>query len=601
MTARDGRGGVTNDSVQLTVDSAAGPFLVTSQSSSFTWTGGTQQTITWSVNNTGSGSSVNCASVKISLSVDGGNTFPYVLASSTVNDGSEPVTLQNGLTSSQARVKVEAVGNVFFDISDMNFTVTPGCSYSINPASANLQVGGGSNSVTVTATTGCTWTAISNAAWITINSGASGTGNGIVGYSVAANTGATRIGTMTIAGQTFTVTQAGTGLMFYPLAAPVRLLETRPGQSGCFTPGAKIPGGTSRTQVARGTCGIPANAQAVIGNITTVESGGGYLTVYPSSNASVPDVTNSHYVANQILNNVFTVGLGSADGAFKIFVSSNTDVTVDISGYYAPPFGGLYFHPLPTPIRLLETRQGQSGCFTPGAPLAVNSDTAQQGRVTCNGVTIPNNALALVGNATTVNPQDVGWLTFFPADASRPWVSNANYVTGQILNTPFTVGLSSSGQFKIYTKHTTDLVVDVVGYYSTDVTDLNGAGMLFSPLATPTRLLDTRAGQTACFTGVIRQAETDYWQQARGLCSIGSNAAGIVGNATVHNPSAPYTGWLTFYPSNTARPWIATSNYEPGQVFGRHFTVALGTDGAFMNYSRYATNLSIDVFGFFAP
>ncbi|MGH9803351.1 MAG: beta strand repeat-containing protein, partial [Blastocatellia bacterium] len=61
----------------------------------------------------------------------------------------------------------------------------------------------------------------------------------------------------------------GTSLQFYPLAAPVRLVDTRPGQTGCFTPGAQIPGGTSRTQQAAGSCSIPASAQAVIGNITT--------------------------------------------------------------------------------------------------------------------------------------------------------------------------------------------------------------------------------------------------------------------------------------------------------------------------------------------
>lgn len=86
------------------------------------------------------------------------------------------------------------------------------CSYSINPTSASVAAGGGTGSVTVTAGAGCAWTAVSNATFITVTSGASGSGNGTVGYSVAANAGSTsRSGTMTIAGQTFTVTQAGTG------------------------------------------------------------------------------------------------------------------------------------------------------------------------------------------------------------------------------------------------------------------------------------------------------------------------------------------------------------------------------------------------------
>jgi Zn-dependent metalloprotease len=86
------------------------------------------------------------------------------------------------------------------------------CTFSINPTSASQPAGGGTGSVSVTASAGCSWTAVSNAAFITITAGSSGTGNGTVSYSVAVNTGtSSRTGTLTIAGQTFTLTQAGTG------------------------------------------------------------------------------------------------------------------------------------------------------------------------------------------------------------------------------------------------------------------------------------------------------------------------------------------------------------------------------------------------------
>ena len=158
----------------------------------------------------------------------------------------------------------------------------------------------------------------------------------------------------------------GTGLMFYPLASPVRLLDTRTGATACTQPNAPIAGQTALTQAGRSRCGIPANAVALTGNLTTVNSGGGFLTLYPS-NAVQPTVASTNYAANEIVNNVFTVGLGT-DGAFKIFAFNTTDVVVDVTGYYAPPTtGGLFFHPLPKPIRLLETRAGQLGCTTPGA------------------------------------------------------------------------------------------------------------------------------------------------------------------------------------------------------------------------------------------
>lgn len=124
VTARDnkaGGGGVNQDDIVLAVTTTSGPFTVTFPNTNVSIGGA--QTVTWNVANT-TASPVSCANVKISLSTDGGNTFPTVLASSTPNDGSESVVLPN-ISSSTARVKVEAVGNIFFDISNVNFTVVP--------------------------------------------------------------------------------------------------------------------------------------------------------------------------------------------------------------------------------------------------------------------------------------------------------------------------------------------------------------------------------------------------------------------------------------------------------------------------------------------
>ncbi len=394
----------------------------------------------------------------------------------------------------------------------------------------------------------------------------------------------------------------GTGLQFYPLPAPVRLLDTRTGATGCFTPGAQISGGTSLTQAAAGSCSIPATALAVTGNITTVQSGGGFLTIYPSDTTR-PLVANSNFAANEILNNVFTVGLGAADGAFKIYVTTNTHVVVDITGYYAPPgAGGLYYHKLPSPIRLLETRKGQPGCFTPGTPLPANTETLQQGTTTCGGVTIPSSAVALYGNATTVGPASNGFLTFFPANASRPLIASGNYQSGQTLNSPFIVGLSSAGQFKIYTVAQTNLVVDVHGYFSGEANDVNGQGLLFTPLAAPVRLLDTRTtGQSGCFTPAAPlQAGVEQFQLARGTCTIGASAQAIVGNATVVNN--PSNGFLTLWPSDATRPLVASSNWVANKVFNRFFMVSLGAgDGKFGMYASSGTDLVVDVSGYFAP
>ncbi|MBP6821374.1 MAG: BACON domain-containing protein, partial [Acidobacteria bacterium] len=451
------------------------------------------------------------------------------------------------------------------------------------------------------------WTATSNAAWITITSGTSGTGNGTVNYSVATNTGAIRSGTMTIAGQTFTVMQSAsstTGLQFYPLPKPIRLLDTRAGQPGCDSPGAPIAGGTDRTQLARRTCDgvtIPVSAMAITGNITPISSASGYLTLYPS-NATRPLVANSNYVPNVIVNNVYTVGLGT-DGSFKIYSSATTDVVIDVSGYFAPPgAGGLYFHPLPQPIRLLETRSGQTGCYTPGAPITAGTSYTQPGRVSCNGITVSNTAQALVGNATVVFPATGGYITLYPSTATQPAVSSGNYAGADIVNTPFTVGLGTDGAFKIYTSATTDMIVDVLGYYSPDTADVNGAGYFFYSLGAPVRLLDSRVGEPACYTpGAAFTGGVEYSQQTGGSCggqTIPANASAVLGNVTTVNPIG---GYLTLWPSNVARPLVATSNYVTDEISNRHFIAGLGPVGAFKIYASGTTHLVIDLSGYFAP
>jgi hypothetical protein len=121
LTARDGRGGLNNATTRLVLAPAAGPFLVTSPNTAVTLAAGTAQTVTWSVANTNV-APVNTANVKITLSVDGGTTWPYVLAASVPNSGSASVTLP-ALATTAARIKIEAIDNVFFDVSNADFTI----------------------------------------------------------------------------------------------------------------------------------------------------------------------------------------------------------------------------------------------------------------------------------------------------------------------------------------------------------------------------------------------------------------------------------------------------------------------------------------------
>ena len=126
-----------------------------------------------------------------------------------------------------------------------------------------------------------------------------------------------------------------------PLAKPVRLLETRAGQLvGCHLPGAPLNGQQEYTQGARGTCDgvtIPPNALGVVGNATVVTPNGpGFLTLWPSSAASRPTVATANYNAGDVGNRHFIVGLGNADGAFKMYTFATSHLVIDLSGYFAP-------------------------------------------------------------------------------------------------------------------------------------------------------------------------------------------------------------------------------------------------------------------------
>lgn len=125
VTARDNRaggGGACYDDMVLTVVNTPGAFAVTSPNTAVSWPANSSQTVTWSVNGTDV-APISTASVRILLSTDGGNTFPIVLAASTPNDGSEVVTIPDVPTTT-ARVRVEAIGNVYWDVSNTNFAIT---------------------------------------------------------------------------------------------------------------------------------------------------------------------------------------------------------------------------------------------------------------------------------------------------------------------------------------------------------------------------------------------------------------------------------------------------------------------------------------------
>ena len=136
LTARDNKaagGGVCRDESAIQAVAGTGPFVVTyPNNTGVVWYVNDFQRVTWNVAGSDNGL-VNCKTVSVQLSIDGGTTFPTTLIASTPNDGAEDIVVPNNLTAT-ARIRVIAIGNVFYDMSNNNFTIQnpPAASFAFN-------------------------------------------------------------------------------------------------------------------------------------------------------------------------------------------------------------------------------------------------------------------------------------------------------------------------------------------------------------------------------------------------------------------------------------------------------------------------------------
>lgn len=413
----------------------------------------------------------------------------------------------------------------------------------------------------------------------------------------------------------YSVSIASDGLMYYPLPKPIRLFDTRapiPGFAACEYLSQQIGANSELVKQARLTCDgvtIPANAQAIVGNATVVNpSGGGFITIWPDGQTR-PPVSNLNYQAGQTVPNSFTVKL-SASGNFRAYSFASTDFIVDITGYFAPPStGGLYYHSLSKPIRLFDTRApipGFAACEYLNSPLVAGAEITKLAQITCDGITIPSDAMAIVGNATVVGPASGGFITMWPDGQPRPPVSTLNYQAGQTVPNAFTASLGGNGQLRVFSTSGTNFFVDITGYYSPSVNDINGSGLLYYPLNKPIRLFDTRdpiPGFPACeYLGQALIAGAELVKQARITCdgvTVSASAQAIVGNATVVQPVA--NGFITLWPDGQNRPAVSNLNYVSGQTVPNAFTIGLSGAGTFRTFSVAGTQFIVDITGYYAP
>lgn len=258
------------------------------------------------------------------------------------------------------------------------------------------------------------------------------------------------------------------------------------------------------------------------------------------------------------------------------------------------------------PNRILDTRIGNGGPAT-----KIAAGTSRRVKVAGRGG-LPGPGIGAVAlNVTIVNPTATSFLTVFPAGNQRPLASNMNFTAGQIRANLVMVKLSNSGgmgatdgSVEIYNdKGSTDVVVDVVGWYEEDLTPEAGEFTPINPTASvKPRVLDTRSGLGAPVGKVGPGGSVNLLLATRaGLPAAGAISA-VVLNLTATDATA--TSQLVSYPRGEGRPPSSNLNFTANQTVANLVVVRVSQDASFLgrvNIDNIAgsTHVVADVVGYF--
>lgn len=243
---------------------------------------------------------------------------------------------------------------------------------------------------------------------------------------------------------------------------PARLLDTRIGATtvdGRAAGRGRVPAGATEQLSVAGRGGVPADAAAVIVNVTSIgATGNGFVTAHPclptAPNASSLNVVAGVNRGNELIAQV------DANGDICLFVSTEMNLTVDVTGYIP---NGTALNSV-SPARILDTRANGE---------TVDDVSEKEGKRTAGSEYtlqvggrggVPADAKAAILNVTAINPESVGFLTVHPCVTPRPEVAALNFVPGVNGGNEIVASLDANGKACIYTSAAADITVDVVGY-----------------------------------------------------------------------------------------------------------------------------------------
>ncbi len=391
-------------------------------------------------------------------------------------------------------------------------------------------------------------------------------------------------GSVTSNASAFTINPVISGSRFIPVS-PCRLVDTR-GAAGPLG-GPFVPGNGSRDfPIASSTsCSIPNTAQAYSLNLTVVPHGTlGYVTLWPTGQTQ-PVVSTLNSPDGRVKANASIVPAGTG-GAVSVYATDNADVILDINGYFVPASDSSAesFYAM-APCRLVDTRANGSSTVSTGALIAGTSRTLPLLSSSCG---VPGTAAAYSLNFTVIPSNGtLNYLTVYPTGVTQPGVSTLNAPTGTIVANAAIVPAGTAGSIDVFATDTTDLIVDINGYFAAPGT----GGLSFYPVS-PCRVLDSRQPTGIPFTGTINVNVISSG------CSSASAAQAYVFNATVV-PPAPL-GYLTLWPQGSAQPVVSTLNAADGYITS-NMAIVPANGNAISAFADAATFLILDTSGYFAP
>jgi hypothetical protein len=381
-----------------------------------------------------------------------------------------------------------------------------------------------------------------------------------------------------------------TGAALAPLrfvaVTPCRVADTR-NSAGPFGGPSMAAGSTRSFAIPQSGCGIPATAQAYSLNVTVVPSGPlGYLSLWPTGQPQ-PVVSTLNSWDGIVVANAAVVPAGTG-GAVSVFVSNQTDVILDIDGYFDST--GSAFYPA-TPCRVADTRN-TAGQF--GGP-SIASGQTRDFPIPLSSCGIPSTGSAYAMNVTVVPSGPLGYLTTWPTGQSLPYVSTLNSWTGKVVANAAIVPAGTNESISVFVSNPTDVILDINGYFGPS----GGTGALNFYPVTPCRVADTRNAAGPFGGPEMAAGSTRSFAIPASSCFVPSTAAAYSVNITVVPDAA--LGYLTAWPAGAAQPYVSTLNSWDGSVVANAAIIPAGTGAAIGIFVSNSTHVILDINGYFAP